>query len=71
MRNRTKAQTKVFTAAAGKAISFWELTSKALSNGILNKPGTKDEYSLSWVIARLRQNDSKVADKLVEYADTL
>jgi len=71
MEIRTEAQTSVFTAAATKGISFEKLTSKAFSNGVLNKPGTKDEYSLSWVIARLRKNDSKVADKLVGYADTL
>ena len=71
MNRRTEEQTRVFTAAASKGLSFWQLTSQALSNGILNKPGTKDEYSLSWVIARLKQNDNKVANKLVEYADTL
>lgn len=71
MSQRTDEQIKVFTAAASKGLSFWQLTSKALSDGVLNRPGTKDEYSISWVIARLKQGDQKVAQKLVEYSNTL
>ena len=68
---RTNAQIAVSVAAAGKGISLERLTNKALSDEILNKPGTKNSYSLSWVINRLRHNDMKVSEKLVNYADTL
>lgn len=71
MESRTGEQTRAFTAAAAKGRSLEKLISQALSDGVLNKPGTKEEYSLSWVIGRLRKDDSKIADKLVEYANTL
>ncbi len=69
--DRTDAQITVSVAAAGKGISAERLTNKALSGEIFIKPGTKDSYSLSWVINRLRHNDKKVAHKLTDFAATL
>ena len=69
--DRTDAQIAVSVASAGKGISLERLTNKALSGEIFIKPGTKDSYSLSWVINRLRHNDMKVAKKLVEFSSTI
>ncbi len=69
--DRTVAQITVFVAAANKGISLERLTNKALSGEIFIKPGTKNSYSLSWVINRLRYNDMRVAKKLTNFADTL
>lgn len=69
---RTPAQKLVIQAAFNKDISSHHLTNKAAFSGIFIKPGTKDEnYSQSWVVDRLRQNDMRVANKLVEFAKTL
>ena len=69
--NRTDAQRQAIKAAVNKDMSLHHLTNEALSGGIFIKPGTKDNYSQSWVIDRLRHNDMKVANKLVEFAATI
>ncbi len=69
--DRTDAQIAVSVASAGKGISLERLTNKALSGEIFIKPGTRNSYSLSWVINRLRHNDMKVAQKLTDFAATL
>ena len=69
-KNRTEAQRAVRAVADGKDLSADCLTREAISSGIFIKPGTdsKESYSQSWVLGRLRQNDKKVAKKLVEFA---
>ena len=62
--------TKLLNLSDGKDLSADCLTREAISSGIFIKPGTdsKESYSQSWVLGRLRQNDKKVAKKLVEFA---
>ena len=69
-KNRTIAQKTVITAATNKDTTVDCLTSEARSRGIFIKPGTesKENYSQSWVLSRLRHNDMKVAKKLVDFA---
>ena len=72
-KKRTNAQRTVITAANGKDTTVDSLTSEARSSGIFIKPGTesKENYSQSWVLGRLRHNDMKVAQKLTDFAATL
>jgi hypothetical protein len=71
MPKRTDAQRLVIKAAFSKDISASHLTNTAAFSGIFIKPGTKDKYSQSWIIDRLRHNDLKVAKKLEDFAKTL
>ncbi len=68
---RTDAQRTAITAAVSKDMSLDCLTNEARSSGIFIKPGTAENYSQSWVIDRLRRNDKKVAQKLVEFSATI
>jgi len=68
---RTEAQRTAITAAVSKDRSLDCLTNEARSSGIFIKPGTEENYSQSWVIDRLRRNDKKVAQRLVEFAATI
>ena len=72
-KNRTKAQRTVITAADNIDTSVDCLTSEARASGIFIKPGTesKENYSQTWVLGRLRHNDMKVAQKLTDFAATL
>ena len=72
-KNRTEAQRTVIEAATGKDTTVDCLTNEARSSGIFIKPGTesKESYSQTWVLGRLRQNDKKVAQKLTNFAATL
>ncbi len=68
---RTEAHRKA-RLAAEKAGTFLEpLTYKAISSGIFKKPGNNTNYSFSWVIGRLKENDKNVSKKLIDFADTL
>ena len=69
----TPAQIQVRSAADSKLTTTDSLTTEAISSGIFIKPGTesKENYSQSWVLGRLRHNDMKVAQKLTDYAATL
>ena len=69
--NRSEAHKLARLAAEKKCISLERLTNMAISRGIFIKPGSSEKYSLSWVNNRLRQNDIKVAKKLIDYAATL
>lgn len=68
---RTTAQIKARTAAEQKGIPLEELARLATNSGKFEKHGTDEDYSFSWIDGRLRLNDDKVAQKLVEYANTL
>lgn len=68
---RTEALKSARLAAERKDTSLDRLTNDALLRGIFVKPGTKEKYSKSWVDNRLRQNDKKVAKKLIDFAATL
>jgi len=68
---RTKAQIKARTAAEEKGISLEKLAKLATYSGKFEKYGTDEDYSFSWIDGRLRLNDDKVAQKLVEHANTL
>ncbi len=72
-KKRTNAQRTAILAATNKDTTVDCLTNEARSSGIFIKPGTesKENYSQSWVLGRLRQNDDKVAKKLVKFAATL
>ena len=67
-KKRTNAQRLVMKAAFDKDTSVHHLTNTAAFSGIFIKPGTKEKYSYSWVVDRLRHNDMKVANKLIEFA---
>jgi len=57
--------------AAEEAGTFLEpLTYDAISSGLFKKPGKNTNYSFSWVIGRLKNNDKKVAKKLIDFAET-
>ena len=68
---RTEAQRAARMAAERKDISFERLTNLAISSGVFIKPGTNENYSLSWIIGRLRLNDMKIAEKLVKHSTTI
>ena len=68
---RTEAH-KLARLAAEEADTFLEpLTYDAISSGIFKKPGKDTDYSFSWIIGRLKDNDMKVAQKLIDLAATL
>lgn len=68
---RTEAHKEARLAAEKKCISLERLTFKALSSGIFIKPGTEENYSMSWIKNRLKLDDRKVSKKLIEFADTI
>ena len=72
-KKRTNAQRVVIAAAGSKDTTVDCLTSEARSSGMFIKPGTesKENYSQSWVLDRLRHNDMRVAQKLTNFAGTL
>lgn len=69
-KKRTEAHKSARLAAENKDISLERLTNNAISSGIFAK-GDGENFSLSWVNARLRSNDLKVAKKLIEFAATI
>lgn len=71
MVERTEAHKQARLAAESIDISLERLIYKAIYAGVFIRPGTKDNYSLSWVSNRLRQNDINVAEKLENYSKTI
>ena len=71
MKKRTKAHNSARLAAEKAETCLEPLTYKAISDGIFRKPGLDEDYSFSWVIGELKQNNDKVAEKLIEYAQNL
>lgn len=71
MVKRTDAQRLVIKAAFNKDTSSYHLTNRAAFSGVFMKPGTKENYSPSWITDRLRHNDMRVAKKLVAFSATL
>lgn len=68
---RTKAHRIARLAAEKKDLSLDRLTRNAISCGIFRKPGENGNYSYSWVMARLKDNDLVVAEKLVKHSTTI
>lgn len=67
---RTEAHRKARLAAEESGTFLEPLTYDAITCGIFKKPGKDSDYSFSWVIGRLKNNDMKVAKKLIKFAAT-
>lgn len=70
-KKRTKAHKDARLAAENAETQLEPLTYGAISGGIFKKPGLEENYSFSWVMGELRRNNTKVAETLIKYAQSL
>ena len=68
---RTKAHKEARLTAESKDLSLEKLIGKSILDGVFKKPGENDNYSLSWVLSRLKNNDMIVSGKLKKYSDSI
>jgi len=68
---KTSSEINVLKVAIEKGYNIDTLSHRASSSGVFTKHETGDNYSASWIKLRLKLNDVKVENKLLEYCSDI
>jgi hypothetical protein len=68
---KSNSEVNVLKSAIEKGYNIDSLTHCAISKGIFPKHGTNENYSASWVKGRLKLDDIKVTEKLIEFCSNI